>query len=156
MKKIVNVTFAFIFLFVSLIPPVKAQEVRYGYVNSTQGNGISVRAGAGTSYSKLSDGLGEGEQVKILAEYKPDDGTTSKCSLWYKIEFYEVDSGIGYACADLIKLIEIQTDEEFEESLKAFPESYHDSLRLLHTIYPNAISVKNINGTIIKLCLPFL
>ena len=139
MKKIVNVTFAFIFLFVSLIPPVKAQEVRYGYVNSTQGNGISVRSGAGTSYSKLSDGLGEGEQVKILAEYKPDDGTTSKCSLWYKIEFYEVDSGIGYACADLIKLIEIQTDEDFEESLKAFPESYHDSLRLLHTIYPNAI-----------------
>ena len=139
MKKIINVIFAVIFLFVSLIPPVFAEEVRYGYVSSTQGNGISVRSGAGTSYSKLSDGLGEGEQVKILAEYKPDDGTDSSCSLWYKIEFNEVDSGIGYACADLIKIIEIQTDEDFEESLEAFPESYHDSLRLLHTIYPNAI-----------------
>ena len=139
MKKIINVMFAIIFLFVSLIPPVMASEVRYGYVSSSKGNGISVRSGTGTSYSKLSDGLGEGEQVKILAEYKPDDGTNSACSLWYKIEFNEVDSGIGYACADMIKLIEIQTDEEFEESLKAFPESYHDSLRLLHTIYPNAI-----------------
>lgn len=139
MKKIINVMFAIIFLFVSLIPPVMASEVRYGYVSSSKGNGISVRSGTGTSYSKLSDGLGEGEQVKILAEYKPDDGTDSACSLWYKIEFNEVDSGIGYACADMIKLIEIQTDEEFEESLKKFPESYHDSLRLLHTIYPNAI-----------------
>ena len=111
MKKIINVMFAIIFLFVSLIPPVMASEVRYGYVSSKKGNGISVRAGAGISYSKLSDGLGEGEQVKILAEYKPDDGTNSECSLWYKIEFDEVDIGIGYACADMIKLIEVQTDE---------------------------------------------
>lgn len=139
MKKIFNIVFVTMLFLLSLVPPVFASEVRYGYVSSTVGNGISVRKGPGTSYDKLSDGLGEGEQVKILSEHKPDDNTTSDCSLWYKIEFNEVADGIGYACADLIKIIEIQTDEEFEESLEAFPESYHDYLRLLHTIYPNAI-----------------
>ena len=139
MKKVVNILLVSIILFVSLVPPIKAEEVRYGYVNSTFGNGIKVRSGPGTSYSTLSDGLAEGEQVKILSEHKPDDGSSKSCSLWYKIEFDEVDSGIGYACADMVKIIEIQTDEDFEESLKNFPESYHDALRLLHTIYPNAI-----------------
>ena len=139
MKKVVNILLVSIILFVSLVPPIRAEEVRYGYVNSTIGNGIKVRSGPGTSYSTLSDGLAEGEQVKILSEHKPDDGSSKSCSLWYKIEFDEVDSGIGYACADMVKIIEIQTDEDFEESLKAFPESYHDALRLLHTIYPNAI-----------------
>ena len=139
MKKVVNILLVSIILFVSLVPPIRAEEVRYGYVNSTSGNGIKVRSGPGTSYSTLSDGLAEGEQVKILSEHKPDDGSSKSCSLWYKIEFDEVDSGIGYACADMVKIIEIQTDEDFEESLKDFPESYHDALRLLHTIYPNAI-----------------
>ena len=139
MKKVVNILLVSMILFVSLVPPIKAEEVRYGYVSSSEGNGIKVRSGPGTSYDSLSDGLGEGEQVKILSEHKPDDGTSKSCSLWYKIEFDEVDEGIGYACADLIKIIEIQTDEDFEESLKNFPESYHDALRLLHTIYPNAI-----------------
>ena len=139
MKKIINVIFAIIFLFVSLIPPVKASEVRYGYVRSTKGNGIVVRTGPGTKYNTIGNGYADGEQVTILSEHKPNDGTDSSCSLWYKIEYNEVSEGIGYACADMIKLIDVQTDEEFEESLKAFPESYHASLRLLHAIYPNAI-----------------
>lgn len=139
MKKLVNILLLSTIFFMNLVPPVLAEEVRYGYVNSTEGNGISVRKGPGTSYDRLSDGLAEGELVKILSEHKPNDGTNSSCSLWYKIEFLEVDDGLGYACADLVKLIEIQTDESFEESLESFPESYHDSLRLLHTIYPNAI-----------------
>ena len=139
MKKIVNILLVFIFLFVSLIPPIRAEEVRYGYVSSTEGNGIKVRSGPGTSHGTIGNGLAEGEQVKILSEHKPDDGTTSSCSIWYKVEYPEIDEGVGYACGDLIKIIEIQTDEDFEESLKVFPESYHDALRLLHTIYPNAI-----------------
>ena len=139
MKKIINIILVFIFLFVSLIPPIKAEEVRYGYVYSHNGLGILVRTGAGTSYKEIGDGIAEGEQVKILSEHKPDDGTDSKCSIWYKIEYLEVSSSVGYACGDFIEIINIQTEEEFEESLKVFPESYHDSLRLLHTIYPNAV-----------------
>ncbi len=139
MKKVVNILLVFIFLFVSLIPPIKADEVRYGYVSSTQGNGILVRSGPGTSHSTIGNGLAEGEQVKILSEHKPNDGTTSSCSIWYLVAYEEASDGVGYACGDLITIIEIQTDEEFEESLKAFPESYHDALRLLHTIYPHAI-----------------
>ena len=139
MKKVVNVVLVSIVLFVSLIPPIHAEEVRYGYVSSTQGNGIVVRSGPGTSHDTVGNGLAEGEQVKILSEHKPNDGTSSSCSIWYLVEYPEISEGIGYACGDLIKIIDIQTDEEFEESLKAFPESYHDDLRLLHTIYPNAI-----------------
>lgn len=139
MKKIFNIVLVTIFFLFSLVPPVFASEVKYGYVSSTLGNGVSVRKGPGTSYDKLSDGLGEGEQVKILSEHKPDDNTTNDCSLWYKIEYNEVTDGIGYVCADLVKIIEIQTDEQFEKSLESFPESYHEYLRLLHTIFPNAI-----------------
>ena len=76
MKKIFNIVFVTMLFLLSLVPPVFASEVRYGYVSSTVGNGISVRKGPGTSYDKLSDGLGEGEQVKILSEHKPDDNTT--------------------------------------------------------------------------------
>ena len=139
MKKIINIIFVLIFLFINLIPPVFASEIKYGYVNSTQGNGILVREGPGTNYDPIGKGFADGEQVTILSEHKPNDGTDSKCSLWYKIEYSEVSEGFGYACADLIKIIDIQTDEEFEKSLEKFPESYHDDLRLLHTIYPNAI-----------------
>ena len=139
MKKIFNIIFVVMLFLLSLVPPVFASEVRYGYVNSTLGNGISVREGPGTSYDKLSDGLGEGEQIKILDEYKPDDNTINDCSSWYKIEFNEVDSGIGYACADLITIIEIPTEEQFEQSLESFPESYHEYLTLLHITFPNAI-----------------
>ncbi len=139
MKKVVNIFLVFLFLFASLIPPIHAEEVRYGYVSSTKGDGILVRTGPGTSHPTVGNGLAEGEQMKILSEHQPDDKTDNSCSLWYKIEYSEIDTGIGYACADLIKVIEIQTDEDFEKSLEAFPESYHDKLRLLHTIYPNAI-----------------
>ena len=139
MKKVVNILLVSIFLFISLVPPIHANEVRYGYVSSTKGDGILVRSGPGTSYINLGNGLAEGEQVTILSEHKPNDGTNSSCSLWYKIKYDETADGIGYACADLITIIKIQTDEEFEESLKAFPESYHNQLRLLHTLYPNSI-----------------
>lgn len=139
MRKIINIIFCLLFLFISLIPPVFAYEVQYGFVESSNGKGLLVRSGPGTSYDDLADGLAEGEQVKIINESKTNDGTDSSCKLWYKIEYNEDDSGVGFVCSDYITIIEIQTDEDFEESLSAFPESYHDYLRVLHTIYPNAI-----------------
>ena len=138
MRKIINIIFCLLFLFISLIPPVFAEEIKYGFIRTSDGKGVKVRQGPGTSYGTLSDGLGEGEFIRIISEFKTDDGTETSCKLWYKIEFNEVESGTGYVCSDYVELTEIDTSKDFEESLKSFPESYHDALRVLHTIYPNA------------------
>ena len=138
MKRIINVSFIVIFLFVSIISPILADEIKYGRVKSSNGKGLLVREGPGTSYDDLSDGLGEGEQIKIIGEFATNDGSDASCKLWYKIEYWEVDSGVGYVCSDYVELIEIADAKEFEEVLNSFPESYRESLILLHSIYPNA------------------
>lgn len=139
MKKIISVVFIVIFLFISIISPILAYDVKYGFISTPDGKGVKVREGPGTSYGTLSDGLGEGEQIKIVDEAKTNDGSDSSCKLWYKIEFLEVNSGLGYVCSDYVDVIELEPDKDFEEVLNDFPASYHNYLIALHNRYPNAI-----------------
>ncbi|MBE7055849.1 MAG: hypothetical protein E7388_00210 [Ruminococcaceae bacterium] len=97
---------------------------------------LNVRDGAGTEY-RVIDALYDDELVKILDVCKSGKG-----ELWYKVFFardgYE---RIGYVHSDYV---EIKSDEvfsydaDFESELSAegFPESYKESLRKLHTLYP--------------------
>ena len=73
MRKIINIIFCLLFLFISLIPPVFAEEIKYGFIRTSDGKGVKVRQGPGTSYGTLSDGLGEGEFIRIISEFKTDD-----------------------------------------------------------------------------------
>lgn len=137
LEKIVNIFFI-IGLFITLLPiNISAIEYQKGIVKSTQGNGINLRSGAGTSYSRVG-GLDDGRVVTIVEEVNTTDGTTSSCSKWYKILY---SSGYAYACASFINLIEVEenADYDFETELAKFPDSYKSYITKLHEIYPNAM-----------------
>ena len=114
-------------------------ENQYAYIKTPSGNGVKVRPIAGTSQDAIG-WLDERSQVKILEKVKTSDGTTTCASgYWYKLEFYELDLQTGYGCSNFIYLIEEQSEEKFEQSLEDFPFSYHEKLKELHKIYPNAV-----------------
>ncbi len=66
--------------------------------------------------------------------------TVSEERVWYKITYHNgKEQIIGYIAydKDYIRIVTYNPDADFEEKLSAFPESYHDSLRALHSVYPN-------------------
>lgn len=108
---------------------VYAGGVRYGVVTGTE-VGLSVRSGAGTSYTRLGL-IYDGTTVTITGEKKASDGAT-----WYAIDY---NGGTGYVISTYIKLISSDVDDkEFEAYLKeqGFPESYWSGLKVLHAMYP--------------------
>lgn len=83
--------------------------------------------------------LTNGTAIKVLAEEIDGDGDK-----WYKINYGENFANTGYAVVNKVALkYEYEFDENFEENLKNFPESYHDALRSLHAKYPNWRFVAN-------------
>ncbi len=108
---------------------VYAGGVRYGVVTGTE-VGLSVRAGAGTSYTRLGL-IYDGTTVTITGEKKASDGAT-----WYAIDY---NGGTGYVISTYIRLISSgEDDKEFEAYLKeqGFPQSYWSGLKTLHAMYP--------------------
>lgn len=108
---------------------VYAGSVRYGVVTGTE-VGLSVRAGAGTSYTRLGL-IYDGTTVTITGEKKASDGAT-----WYAIDY---NGGTGYVISTYIRLISSgEDDKEFEAYLKeqGFPQSYWSGLKTLHAMYP--------------------
>ena len=108
---------------------VSAGGVRYGVVTGTE-VGLSVRAGAGTSYTRLGL-IYDGTTVTITGEKKASDGAT-----WYAIGY---NGGTGYVISTYIRLISSgEDDKEFEAYLKeqGFPQSYWSGLKTLHAMYP--------------------
>ena len=118
---------------------VYAGSVRYGVVTGTE-VGLSVRAGAGTSYTRLGL-IYDGTTVTITGEKKASDGAT-----WYAIDY---NGGTGYVISTYIKLIDGGVDDkEFEAYLKqqGFPESYWSGLKVLHAMYPEWVFKADHNG----------
>lgn len=138
MKKIVNFLFIFLVLFSSFSMPILAEEVetKYGIVDAEIG--INVRDGAGTNYNVIGEGIVNKQIVTIYESITSvDENDTCPSHIWHKIKYLQVEQGFGYACSDFIKILDIE--EEFEAVLLTFPESYRESLKLLHAIYPNAV-----------------
>ena len=102
---------------------VSAANVVY-YV---KGSDVNVRADATTS----SNSLGKLSYVYVTknGEKQGVDG-----KIWFNITYGDIT---GYIRSDYIEEIPVVTDQSFEEQLKAFPESYRDYLRQLHSVYPN-------------------
>ena len=140
MKKTVLYMLLFSVVFSIFAPLISATDLQYGRIKTANGKGSSVRSGPGTNkYDRLSDGIGEGDLVKIMDTVSTNDKSTG-CSSnkWYKIEFNEVTSNVGYVCSSFVEIIEIKDDNEFEKTLLFFPKSYHSYLKVLHSVYPNA------------------
>ena len=110
----------------------------------------------------IADNVGKGyisgSNVNIRKE--PDSSSEKVCTLSYqtviingKVQGQEVETGnntwynitcedkTGYVYSKYLTIIAY--DEDFEKNLANFPESYHDSLRAVHSAYPNWRFVSN-------------
>lgn len=92
-----------------------------------KGSDVNVREDATTT----SKSLGKLSYVYVTknGEKQGTDGY-----VWFNITYGDIT---GYIRSDFIEEIPVVTDQSFEEQLKAFPDSYKDYLRRLHTVYPN-------------------
>lgn len=127
-KKALSVFIAFILLFISFFnlnyTNVSAAEKTIVHIFGTD---VNVREGKSTSYKSL---------CKInhdVAELISDEGD------WLKIKYNDVVGYIKYNSGWIRKLSynPDARDTAFENQITAFPESYKQSLRLLHALYPN-------------------
>ena len=110
---------------------------RIGYVNAT---GVRMRADAGTQSEILMSGISYAT-VTVNGEKRDPDG-----DLWYNVTYNGVT---GYIYAEYVQIIEQTADSDFDAQLKAFPSSYHNALKALHTVYPNwSFHADNINLTL--------
>lgn len=82
--------------------------------------------------------LNNGHALVILDEKNESDGYK-----WYQVQFaYQGSEKTGYVRSDFVSIISTPastvalSDEEFENAISSFPESYKPSLRILHEQYP--------------------
>ena len=110
---------------------------RIGYVNAT---GVRMRADAGTQSKIIMEGISYAT-VTVNGEKRDPDG-----DLWYNVTYNGVT---GYIYAEYVQIIEQTADSDFDAQLKAFPSSYHNALKALHTVYPNwSFHADNVNLTL--------
>lgn len=95
-------------------------------VYRVKGSNVNVREDATTTSKSL--GMLSYVYVTKNGEKQGEGG------LWFNITYGDIT---GYIRSDFIEEITVVTDQSFEEQLKAFPESYKDYLRRLHSVYPN-------------------
>ncbi len=143
MKNIKKLT-AFILTFILLIGVIplsyanaESQTFKLGYIFET---GVNIRADATTSSEKV-DNVSQ-INVEILGSKSDTNQNinpkTNKPYIWYNISYISNSKNItGYVREDLITVTEYTVSNDFEDTLKAFPESYHENLKKLHAIYPN-------------------
>lgn len=127
----------------------KAVQTAYVSCNGS----MNVRSGPGTSYSQLTDASGEyiklvqGTLVEVLGSAVASNGAT-----WYQIRFdYNEQQGlVGYGYGPYITIYELEDDPEFEAYLEAqgFPESYRQSLRILHSVHPEWVFTAQHTGLV--------
>ncbi len=104
---------------------------------SIKGSGVRVRDRAvdGNIQAQLSTG----HPLSILGENTEKDNYK-----WYCVKFsYLGSEKVGYVRSDLVNVVyssaasDYATDPDFENAIAQFPDSYKNSLRALHSTYPN-------------------
>ncbi len=124
-------------LIVSTIYAYAETATKIGYVNAID---VNVRTGPGTEHSAL--GSLTHVNVEILGTANASDG-----ALWYKIHYKDSSKDwTGYMIAKYITIVppaSTEPDPDFETQLATFPESYRESLKALHAVYPNWIFQAN-------------
>ncbi len=132
--------FLTLILLLSTIPLVSltasAETVKMGYIFETD---VNIRKDATTSSDKVANV--SKWNVAVTGTKNDTQSTknpsTNKTYVWYKISYSSQSKTItGYVREDLITVTDYTLDPAFLESLKDFPESYHNDLLLLHAMYP--------------------
>ena len=107
-------------------PPTVTFQI--GTVDS--GDGLNVRTGPGTEYSRITV-LPDKTAVTVIGSAKASNG-----KVWYKYQYSS--SQVGYVCGDYFKVKTVTSDSDFEAYMisQGFPESYKPGLRALHAEHP--------------------
>ena len=117
--------------------PVYADTKKMGYISKTSVNirsDASISADIVKNVSNIHVNI-IGTKSDISNSKNPG---TNKTYVWYKVSFVSSSTTVeGYVREDLIEIINVTIDQSFENKLKDFPKSYHESLILLHSLYPN-------------------
>lgn len=132
--------FLTLILLLSTIPLVSlsasAETVKMGYIFETD---VNIRKDATTSSGVVANV--SKWNVAIIGTKNDTQSTknpsTGKTYVWYEISYTSQSKTVtGYVREDLITVTDYTLDPAFLESLKDFPESYHNDLLLLHAMYP--------------------
>ena len=134
-KKVISLILVFVLIFSSsFVFSAFAEDITTAYLN---GNYINVRSSASTSGTKI-------DTLEYTTVYVLDivETSSAKYKEWLHIKYTKNNSEkTGYIYYDksyITLTTHSNTDNtDFEKTLKAFPESYHASLKALHKLYPN-------------------
>lgn len=108
---------------------VSAAEITTAFI---EGTGVRVRTGPSTSHSIIEQ-ISNTNATVVGSEQVGED-------LWYQITYHngtEQITGYIYYDSSYIRIVTYNPDADFETKLSAFPESYRDALRALHSKYPD-------------------
>ncbi len=116
---------------------VSAETVKIGYIS---GENINIRKDATTSSAMVA--AVSKWTVNVIGSKNDTLGTinpqTQKVYKWHQISYTSDSKTItGYVREDLIEVKSYNLDASFSKKLKDFPKSYHNSLTILHALYPN-------------------
>jgi len=135
-RKILSLLVVFAILFSNVFNnfslPVTAKEITIAHIT---GEGVRVRKTPEIASDNIIEQVNS-RQVTYL-EKKITTNSDGKKETWYKITYHNGTKQItGYVYGDYLKVTTYNPDADFEDKIKAFPESYRDALRLLHAEYP--------------------
>ena len=116
----------------------KEEEQKPSSETTSSIKGIGVRIREQAVSGNIVTQLDTGYPIEILEETEGSDGYK-----WYKIKFSKNDKERqGYVRSDLVSIVKADyqnqlSDEDFENQISEFPDTYKASLRALHEKYPN-------------------
>ena len=104
-------------------------ELTANGIVATSSTNLNVRSGPGKEYETIQS-LAKDTVINITGVTKDTNGED-----WYRLN---INGYVGYCIKTYVNIIEMPEtpDEAFELTIKEFPDSYKDKLRLLHALHP--------------------
>ena len=101
------------------------------------GTSVAIRTEPNTKTSEVLLRVSN-VSVTVLSSVEGEQAVADGTKTWYKVRYGETE---GYVYGEYVSFPPSKDDyvydENFEKNLENFPESYRDSLRALHSKYPN-------------------
>lgn len=98
---------------------------------------VRMRTAATTSGTTVLQTVPIGTVVTVLGSTNGQEAESGGGTTWYYIEYGGQQGYVYGKYLSLINGVQTAFNEDFEQNLLNFPESYRDSLRNLHAMFPN-------------------
>lgn len=139
-KKMLNITFAFMMLLVTLFPVIKAQAATDYFINAKASayHSCTIKTEPNEGGSYLVQGsihwLDPGDMITFVDGSTPVKSSNPLCtSSYYNVSY---DGHAGYVCGDYIQFTPIHTYDQYFKDL-GFTDAYLPYLNNLKTFHPS-------------------